>query len=147
MEDELVRAAGGIVWRAGERGVEVALVHRPAYDDWSFPKGKLMPGEGDQEAALREVEEETGLACRLGPFVGTTRYRDRRGRPKEVRYWLMEPTGGRFSPTREVDRLRWVSVAAAGEVVTQDCDRRLLESIDWKGLLPPREAASGGVSS
>jgi 8-oxo-(d)GTP phosphatase len=71
MTETVVRAAGGIVWRHGEGGaVEIVLVHRPAYDDWSFPKGKLGPGETEAEAALREVEEETGLRCRLGREVG-----------------------------------------------------------------------------
>src|SRR5262245_62687058 len=83
-----VRAAGGVVVRQGENGApEVLIVHRPAYDDWSFPKGKCEDGESEEEAAVREVEEETGLKCRLERELTTTRYRDARGRPKTVRYW------------------------------------------------------------
>ena len=86
----LVRAAGGVVVRAGADGPEVLLVHRPAYDDWTFPKGKLDRGETEEECALREVEEETGLRCTLGRELGSTTYRDGKGRRKRVRYWLME---------------------------------------------------------
>jgi 8-oxo-dGTP pyrophosphatase MutT (NUDIX family) len=81
--ETVVRAGGGIVWRHGEGGtVEIVLVHRPAYDDWSLPKGKLHPGETEAQAALREVQEETGLRCRLGREVGTSAYRDPKRRPK-----------------------------------------------------------------
>jgi 8-oxo-dGTP pyrophosphatase MutT (NUDIX family) len=96
--ETIVRAAGGIVWRRGEGGaveVEIVLVHRPAYDDWSFPKGKLHPGETEAEAAVREVQEETGLRCRLGREVGTSAYRDPRRRPKTVRYFAMTPAVAR----------------------------------------------------
>jgi 8-oxo-dGTP diphosphatase len=85
----LVRAAGGVVWRRVPAGVEVVLVHRPAYDDWAIPKGKLEPGETDEEAAQREVREETGLSCRLGAELPSTTYADAQGRPKIVRYWSM----------------------------------------------------------
>lgn len=85
----LVRAAGGVVWRRVPSGVEVVLVHRPAYDDWALPKGKLEPGETDEEAAQREVREETGLSCRLGAELPSTTYADAQGRPKIVRYWSM----------------------------------------------------------
>ena len=75
MTEMVVRAGGGIVWRREEGGgVEIVLVHRPAYDDWSFPKGKLDPGETEAQAAVREVQEETGLRCRLGREVGTSAY-------------------------------------------------------------------------
>lgn len=123
---KLVRAAGGIVWRQGESVVEVALVHRPAYDDWTFPKGKLISGEEQDEGALREVEEETGLRCRLERFIGSTRYRDRRGRDKMVAYWAMRPRGGSFSPSKEVDELSWVSIDEATSVLTYGRDRSLL---------------------
>jgi 8-oxo-dGTP diphosphatase len=83
----VVRAGGGIVWRRGAGGrIEIVLVHRPAYDDWSFPKGKLHPGETEAQAALREVQEEIGLRCRLGREVGTSAYRDPKRRPNTVRY-------------------------------------------------------------
>ena len=121
-----VRAAGGLVWRRRGDVIEVALVHRPAYDDWSLPKGKLQDGEREEDAALREVEEETGLRCRLERPVGTNRYRDRRGREKIVAYWLMRPLRGRFRPTREVDQIRWLPVEAAADALTYEHDRALL---------------------
>ena len=87
-----VKASGGVVWRRGEDGVEIVVAHRPRYDDWSLPKGKLDEGETWEQAALREVEEEVGLRCRLGPELEPIAYEDRKGRAKVVRYWLMEPT-------------------------------------------------------
>jgi 8-oxo-dGTP pyrophosphatase MutT (NUDIX family) len=89
-----VRAAGGAVWRRVPTGVEVVLVHRPAYDDWAFAKGKLEPGETDEEAGVREVREETGLPCRLGAELPSTTYIDGQGRPKMVRYWAMTVVRG-----------------------------------------------------
>ena len=77
-----VKAAGGVVWRRGENGVEIVVAHRPRYDDWSLPKGKLDKGEGWEQAALREVEEEVGLRCRLGPELEPVTYNDRKGRPR-----------------------------------------------------------------
>jgi 8-oxo-dGTP pyrophosphatase MutT (NUDIX family) len=124
---ETVRAAGGLVVREGESGSEILVVHRPAYDDWSFPKGKLEPGEGEEEAAVREVEEETGLRCRLERELATTRYHDGRGRPKTVRYWLMTPEDGRLAAASEIDDARFVPVAEAREVLTYERDRELLD--------------------
>ncbi len=125
-----VRAAGGIVLRNGSDGEqEIALVHRPRYDDWALPKGKLDRGETDAQAALREVEEETGLRARLGRVAGRIRYRDRRGRPKVVTYFFMSPEGGKFKPNNEVDELRWVSVDDALDLVTYERDRALLQRV------------------
>ena len=125
---ETVLAGGGIVWRHDEGAeLEIVLVHRPAYDDWSFPKGKLDPDETETQAALREVEEETGLVCRLGPEIGTTRYRDSKRRPKTVRYWEMTPTAGTLAAANEVDDARWVPLGEAPGLLTYDHDRRLLE--------------------
>jgi 8-oxo-dGTP pyrophosphatase MutT (NUDIX family) len=128
---EDVRAAGGLVRRGGEDGrAEILIIHRPAYDDWSFPKGKLEPGEDEADAAVREVEEETGLRCRLEHEVATTRYRDGRGRPKTVRYWLMTPVAGRLAAANEVDDARFVPVSEAAELLTYERDRDLLELLE-----------------
>ena len=128
MTESVVRAGGGIVWRRGQGGeVEIVLVHRPAYDDWSFPKGKLNPDETEAQAARREVEEETGLVCRLGPEIGTTSYRDPKRRPKTVRYWEMIPTAGTLAAANEVDDARWVPLGKAPGLLTYEHDRRLLD--------------------
>jgi 8-oxo-dGTP diphosphatase len=124
---EIVRAAGGLVCRnAAEDVVEVVVVHRTAYDDWTFPKGKLERAESEEEAALREVEEETGLHCCLGRELGITRYRDSRGRSKTVRYWQMTPIGGALAPADGVDDARWVSLAEAPALLTYPRDVELL---------------------
>ncbi len=124
---ELVRAAGGLVVRRPPRGgPEVVLVHRPARTDWTFPKGKVDPGETLDQTALREVREETGLVCSLGAFLGHTEYRDRKDRPKIVAYWVMTPRRGRFRPNDEVDELRWLGLEAAAELLSYDRDRELL---------------------
>jgi 8-oxo-dGTP pyrophosphatase MutT (NUDIX family) len=123
----VVRAAGGVVARNGE----LALVHRPAYDDWTFPKGKAEDGESDEDCALREVHEETGLRCRLGDELPATEYVDARGRPKRVRWWRMEPAvDDGFTPNDEIDEVRWVSSVEALELLTYDRDRVLLEAVD-----------------
>ena len=121
-----VEAAGGVVVRDGQ----VALVHRPRYDDWTLPKGKLDPGESFEEAALREVEEETGLRCRLGRELPSTEYDDSKGRPKLVRYWEMEPLAGEFTPTGEVDELRWLEPEEAEAILSYDHDRELLRAVN-----------------
>jgi 8-oxo-dGTP pyrophosphatase MutT (NUDIX family) len=128
---ERVRAAGGLVRRRREDGTEeILIVHRPAYDDWSFPKGKLEPGERDEDAAVREVEEEAGLTCRLDREIATTRYRDGRGRPKTVRYWLMTPIGGRLEAANEVDDVRFVTREEAAALLTYERDVDLLASVE-----------------
>ena len=128
---ETVRAAGGVVVRHRDDGVvEILLVHRPAYDDWSFPKGKCEDGESEEEAAVREVEEVTGLRCRLERELATTRYRDGRGRPKTVRYWLMAPVGGHVAAANEVDDAVFVSVEEARALLTYARDRELVDLVD-----------------
>jgi 8-oxo-dGTP pyrophosphatase MutT (NUDIX family) len=127
---DLVRAAGGLVCRRRDDGArEILVVHRPAYDDWSFPKGKLEPGEREEDAAIREVEEETGLRCRLEKEVATTRYRDARGRDKTVRYWLMTPIAGTLEAANEVDDARFVLFAEASELLTYARDAELLAAL------------------
>jgi 8-oxo-dGTP diphosphatase len=121
-----VRAAGGLVVRDGGRGPEVAVVHRPRYDDWSLPKGKLHPGEDWLAGALREVEEETGLRCEAGEELEPARYRDRKGRDKLVRWWSMRPLAGVFAANDEVDELRWLAPAKALAMLDYDHDRRLV---------------------
>jgi len=126
---DTVRAAGGLVVRHGADGAEVLLVHRPAYDDWSFPKGKLEPDESEEDAAVREVEEETGLRCRLQRELATTRYRDARGRSKTVRYWLMTPVAGVLAAANEIDDARFVPIAEAPGLLTYEHDRELLDHL------------------
>ncbi len=128
---KLVRAGGGLVVReAGSGGrVEIAVVHRPRYDDWSLPKGKLEPDESFEQGALREVEEETGLRCDLGEELSPVRYRDRKGRRKIVRYWRMTPLGGEFAANEEVDELRWLSPKRARKLLDYDHDRRLIDEM------------------
>jgi 8-oxo-dGTP pyrophosphatase MutT (NUDIX family) len=124
-----VKAGGGLVWRVEGGTPQVALVHRPKYDDWSFPKGKLDGGETYEEAALREVEEETGLRCRLGAELASATYRDGSGRAKVVRYWAMTAVKGSFSVNDEVDELRWTPVDKAARRLSYDHDAVVLASL------------------
>ena len=133
---KVVRAAGGIVVRPADRVSDprVLLVHRPKYDDWTFPKGKAMPGESAEECALREVEEETGLRCLLGPELAPTRYTDSRGRPKVVRYWRMAVLDGEFVPNREVDEIAWLDPESAAVRLSYDRDVPVLAGIEREGI-------------
>jgi 8-oxo-dGTP diphosphatase len=125
-----VRAAGGVVWRPTASGDRLyAVVHRPAYDDWTLPKGKVAAGESDLEGALREVEEETGMSCRVDRPLGTTSYIDRKGRPKVVMYWLMQATGGVFEPGEEIDEVRWLPLSEVMDLLSYPRDRTLLGSL------------------
>lgn len=124
----MIRAAGGVVIRDGAP-LTVLVVHRPRYDDWSFPKGKAERGERDEDCALREVEEETGLVCALGEELPATSYTDSQGRAKRVRYWKMEPIGGELTFRHEVDEGRWVTVDEALELLTYGRDVDLLRAV------------------
>jgi 8-oxo-dGTP pyrophosphatase MutT (NUDIX family) len=127
-----MRAAGGVVWRERAEGtVEVVLVHRPGHDDWSLPKGKAEPGEGDREAAVREVEEETGVRPRVGQVLATVRYLDRDGRRKAVRYWAMEPeVVGRHEPDHEIDQVEWLALPEARARLTYSADQAVLDALE-----------------
>lgn len=125
----VVRAAGGIPVRTGTHGLEVLVVHRAKYDDWTFPKGKCEPDESDERCALREVSEETGLRCVLGPELPSTFYRDGRGRPKRVRYWRLDVVGGELEFDYEVDEARWVSLARARELLSYERDLAVLAAL------------------
>jgi 8-oxo-dGTP diphosphatase len=121
-----IEAAGGVVLRDGL----VALVHRPRYDDWSLPKGKLDPGESAEQAAVREVEEETGIRARLVRELPSIEYRDNKDRPKRVRYWLMEVEHDPgFAPNDETDELRWLSLADAQALLSYERDRDVLAAL------------------
>ena len=127
--DDVVRAAGGVVWRMAKGGPQVLVVHRPKYDDWSLPKGKREPGETDEQCAVREVDEETGLRVTLGRELLPTSYRDRKGRDKVVRYWEMTVAAGSvFTPNDEVDELRWVALDEAAAILTYPHDADVVAS-------------------
>lgn len=134
--NQVIRAAGGVLWRlapggaGGEPVVEVAVIRRPRYGDWTIPKGKLARGEGMIEGAVREVLEETGFRVRVGRSLGESRYMKETARgmqSKVVRYWAMEAAGGTFVPGREVDELRWVSLAQAHDLLSYERDKRVLD--------------------
>jgi 8-oxo-dGTP diphosphatase len=125
-----VSAAGGVVVKEGEREPLIAVIHRPKYGDWTLPKGKLETNEAWEQAALREVREETGFECELVRELDAVRYRDRKGRSKLVRYWLMTPRGGSFEPNDEVDELRWLTPAEADDILSYEHDRRLTRSAE-----------------
>jgi 8-oxo-dGTP diphosphatase len=128
--DRLIRASGGVVGRASPQGqIEVLLVHRPKYDDWSLPKGKRDPAETDEQCAVREVEEETGFRCHLDAELLPTAYPDARGRQKVVRYWSMSVVSERpFVPGHEIDELRWISVDDAAALLSYERDFEVVRS-------------------
>jgi 8-oxo-dGTP diphosphatase len=141
----LIRAAGGVLWRSTGPGsgdeIEIAVVHRPRYDDWSLPKGKLAPGESELDAAVREVLEETGYRVRVGEPLGTTRYRrlvNGVDRPKVVRWWAMEATSGEFTPNAEVDALRWIPLDTASDVLSTASDLTVLRRFVATVQVPTR---------
>ncbi|NEA67993.1 NUDIX hydrolase [Streptomyces sp. SID12488] len=125
-----VLAAGCVLWRRSpmDGGLEICLVHRPKYDDWSHPKGHLKHDEQGLAAALREVEEETGYRATPGATLTSTHY-EVNGRPKQVSYWAAEATSGAFTPNDEVDRILWLPPTAARERLTQPRDKELVDEL------------------
>src|SRR5260221_6752192 len=125
----VIRAAGGVISRNDDHGaVEVLVIHRVNRQDWTFPKGKIEAGETAQACALREVEQETGLRCRVEEELPPTSYFDRKGRLKVVRYWAMRQRSGIAGPRNEVDAVRWVPLGVAARILTYERDRALLKT-------------------
>lgn len=131
LSNEVIQAAGGLVWRSSPRGRELILIHRTRYGpEWALPKGKLDPGEGWLQAAVREVEEETGCRAQVEAFAGGSVYAVN-GMPKVVLYWHMElQEQGPVQDTREVADLRWVSAEEALSLLTHANERALLAPLE-----------------
>ncbi len=154
MSRPMVRAAGGVLWRGDPTSPKVALVHRPRYDDWSLPKGKSKTNEHLLVTAIREVTEETGFRATIGPRLTTVRYRVVTGgrlADKTVTYWAMRCADGSFSPNREVDEIRWLTLAAARRQLTAATDRTVLDAFlrasrDTQPLLLVRHGATHPVA-
>ncbi len=145
-----IRASGGLVFRETDDGVEILLVHRPRYDDWSLPKGKNDDGETSQDAARREVHEETGVTGRIVSHLGDVEYVTPQDNDKVVTYYAMRRVAdGGFTPNEEVDEIRWLSPKAAAKRLTYDFDRKLVRRADFEALtrsslmLLVRHAAAG----
>ncbi|MBV9872298.1 MAG: NUDIX hydrolase [Frankiaceae bacterium] len=136
MPEKLIEAAGGVLWRpvAGGSGVEVALVHRPKYDDWSLPKGKLTSGEHPVIGAVREVWEETGFFGVPGRPLGEIRYL-KEGAPKRVKFWAMRVDDGHFTPNDEVDQMMWLPPREAQVHLLPERDQGVLAGIERDSLL------------
>lgn len=151
-DGKIVLAAGAVLWRPGHResAEEVAVIHRPRYNDWSLPKGKVDPGETEPVTAVREVFEETGHHVQLGRRIATVSY-PIEPRTKKVQYWSARSIGGSFAPNNEVDDLIWLPVAAAIKKVTYPYDRKILrrwakQSPDTKSVLIVRHGTAGSKS-
>lgn len=149
---KIVLAAGGVLWRPGHResAAEVAVIHRPRYDDWSLPKGKVDPGETEPVTAVREVFEETGHRVHLGHRVASVSYPIDQ-RTKKVQYWSARSLGGSFAPNNEVDDLIWLPAAAAIKKVSYPYDRKVLrrwakQPADTKSVLIVRHGTAGSKS-
>lgn len=151
--EKVIEAAGGVLWRpaTGGSGIEVALVHRPKYDDWSIPKGKLTSGEHPVLGAVREVEEETGYVATPGRPLGEIHYL-KEGTPKRVRYWAMHVVSGEFSANDEVDQMMWLPPREAQRHLLPERDQNVLRGVSkasvqtWPCLVV-RHASAGERSS
>jgi 8-oxo-dGTP pyrophosphatase MutT (NUDIX family) len=128
-DPKLVRAAGGAIWRRRGDTIEILLVHRPRYDDWSLPKGKLDADESHLAGALREVEEETGYVAVPGKELVCTRYHDGKGRKKTVRYWEMTVADGSFAANHETDEIRWLPADEARRLLSYAHDEQVVDSL------------------
>jgi 8-oxo-dGTP pyrophosphatase MutT (NUDIX family) len=126
---EPVRAAGGVVCREGEGGLEILVIHRPRYDDWTLPKGKVEAGETDEQAAAREVREETGVTCSLHEELPSVSYADADGRPKTVRLWRMEIVTGEVQAGDTVDEIRWLSPDEAAALLSHAREREVVRAL------------------
>jgi 8-oxo-(d)GTP phosphatase len=149
---KIVYAAGGVLWRPGHRefAAEVAVIHRPRYDDWSLPKGKVDPGETEPVTAVREVLEETGHHVQLGRRIATVNYPIEQ-RTKKVQYWSARSLGGSFAPNNEVDDLVWLPAPAALKKVSYAYDRKVLQRWakqrpDTQSVLIVRHGTAGSKS-
>lgn len=131
---EPIRAAGGLLWRPTASGHEIAVIRREKYQDWTLPKGKLDPGETWEQAALREMREETGFKARLLGFAGAVAYGTDKG-PKVVRYWHMVPDGPPGPIENEVAELVWMPLPDARQRLDYDLERAILET--WDGPETP----------
>jgi 8-oxo-dGTP pyrophosphatase MutT (NUDIX family)/phosphohistidine phosphatase SixA len=129
----VILAAGAVLWRRTEAGIELALVHRPRYDDWSLPKGKLDRGESLPHAAVREIAEETGFTARLGARLLDVHYDVPEG-PKTVRYWAAEARGGAYAPNEETDELRWCTPEHAAGLLSYRRDLDVLARFAETGV-------------
>lgn len=142
-------AAGGVVWRAGAGGVDVLLVHRPKYGDWTFPKGKVEHGESVLECAMREVWEEAGVTPVMGCYLGRISYHKQDGVLKVVDYWAMRADDVAFEPSSEVDRIQWVPLPSLGAEVSYTTERTVVARLrnGWTGppdrILLTRHALAG----
>jgi 8-oxo-(d)GTP phosphatase len=146
-----VLAAGAVLWRSdGVAAPEVAIIHRPRYDDWSLPKGKVDPGETEPVTAVREVAEETGYIAHLGRRLAAVSYPVEQGL-KKVRYWAARTVGGEFVPNAEVDELKWLPVAEAMRELGYPHDRKVLrrfakQPADTQTVLIVRHGTAGSKS-
>lgn len=122
-----ILAAGGVVWRLREAAVEVLLIHRPRYDDWTLPKGKLLAGEHELVGAVREIDEEVGATVDVKHRIRTVKYPVGDAR-KRVTYWSMHYRAGEFAPNDEVDEIAWLRIKAAHKKLTYDIDRSVLDA-------------------